>query len=393
MLRVMLEEDGLERLTKLRQVISSGEELGQAEVERLQERLAGEIDNLYGPTEASVDVTWRRCARGEGVEKIPIGRAIANTKIYVLDEAMEVVAEGVRGEIYIGGEGVGRGYWRKAGETAAKYVPDPYSEVGGERLYRTGDEGRVVAGGEVVYEGRLDEQVKVRGMRLELGEVERVLEEKEGVKEAVVVLKERANVGKQLVGYVVEEEGEAASEEELREYLRERLAEWMVPVRYVKVERLPLSPSGKVDRKALPAPSSAWNEVQQDYVAPRTQIEKELAAICTQVLGVERMGVHDNFFDLGGHSLLVMQVVSRVRQLYNVALPLGQLFESPTLAGLAQTINALREAADDPATAATATITAASKSLDKQLAELDQISDEEVKALLELEMDFAEEWK
>jgi amino acid adenylation domain-containing protein/non-ribosomal peptide synthase protein (TIGR01720 family) len=300
----------------------AGEALGRALVEEIYElEQVREVNNLYGPTEDTTYSTWERVERGEAVR---IGKPIANTQAYVLDEQQQVVPVGVRGELYLGGDGLARGYWGRAELTAERFVPDGVSGRSGERLYRTGDEVRYGADGRLEYIGRLDLQVKVRGYRIELGEVEEALQRHESIRESVVVVRDE-----QLVGYVVAAEGATVDVNELREYLGEYLPGYMIPGVIVELAELPLTANGKVDRKALPEPGAM--ESGEEYVGPRTAVEELVAGIWSEVLGVERIGVHDNFFELGGHSLIATQVISRVRETFKVELTLRSLFEAPTL--------------------------------------------------------------
>ena len=273
---------------------------------------------------------------------MPIGGAIANVQMYVLDEKQEVVPEGVSGELYIGGVQVGRGYWKREELTGERFVPNPYGEG---RLYRTGDVGRYVGDGAIEYQGRRDEQVKVRGYRIELGEIEAVLQEHAGVRESAVVVREvrgETEAGtpeKRLVGYVVLEGGVKTSE--LRRYLKERLPEYMVPGVWVEMEGLPVTANGKLDRKGLPEPGGERPELESGYEEPGTETEKKLAEIWAQVLGVEKVGVHDNFFDLGGDSILSLQIISRANQL-GMGVSVRQLFQSQTVAELAEAMESGR---------------------------------------------------
>ena len=311
MLGIFVEEEGKDLGKSVRRVIATGEEL-TAELEgRFHEVVRGvELSNLYGPTEAAVEVTGWKCERGEGRERVPIGRPIGNVRMYVMDERQEVVGVGMRGEMYIGGVGVGRGYYGRGDMSGEKFMPDVYSEEEGSRMYRTGDIGRYRGGGEIEYLGRADNQVKVRGNRVELGEVEGALREHEEVKEAVVMVREEGGGGKRLVGYVVCK-GEIGGEE-LRRHLKQRLPEYMVPSGYVMLEELPLTASGKVDRKALPAAGEAEQVRGEKYEAAGTAAERVLAGIWSKVLRVERVGIHDNFFGLGGDSILSIQVISQI---------------------------------------------------------------------------------
>ena len=296
--------------------------------------------NAYGPTEVTV------CASIfgplEGTEEPLIGRPLGNVRVYVLDECGQLCPVGVSGELYVGGAGVSRGYLNRPGLTAERFVPDGY-KGGGGRLYRTGDRVRWNERGELEYQGRLDEQVKVRGYRIEPGEIETVLQEYPGVLQSAVIAREDTAGDKRLVGYVVWSEGEpAGGVKELRSHVQRRLPEYMVPSAFVSLESLPLTGNGKLDRKALPSPERVRTELASSYVAPADAVEEILAGVWEQVLGVERVGVEDNFFELGGHSLLATQVVSRIRDLFQVELPLRVLFENPTVRAVAAEVELAR---------------------------------------------------
>jgi acyl carrier protein len=245
---------------------------------------------------------------------------------------------GVPGELFIAGVGVGRGYLGRPSLTAERFLPDPFHGEAGSRMYRTGDLVRRLADGRLEFLGRVDHQVKVRGVRIELGEVESVLQQHPGVKQAVALVREDAGGDRRLVGYVVSR-GNGLEERDLRSYLQGSLPDYMMPSALVVLDSLPLNPSGKVDRGALPAPVPGSGEA---YVAPRTEMEEGVAAIWSEVLGVEKVGVEDNFFSLGGHSLLATRIVSRIRQTFGIDLPLRELFESPTVASVAESIEAAR---------------------------------------------------
>ena len=297
------------------------------------------VVNEYGPTETVVGCCVYEVAAAEVKEgAVPIGRPIANTQLYVLDEWQRPVPVGVAGELYVGGAGVTRGYWRRPELTAEKYLPDPFSAQTGARLYRTGDLVRHLADGNLEYLGRADEQVKVRGYRIELGEIEAVLAEHEEVREAIVVVREEAAADKRLVAYLLTEGGAELNNGELRSWLREKLPEYMVPTAFVTLSELPLTPNGKVDRRALPAPEPLQGGSQR--VAPRTPVEELLVGIWAEVLEVGQPGIEDDFFELGGHSLLATQVISRIRQAFEVELPLRTLFEASTPARLAAVVEA-----------------------------------------------------
>ncbi|HEX7241468.1 MAG TPA: amino acid adenylation domain-containing protein, partial [Longimicrobiaceae bacterium] len=294
--------------------------------------------NHYGPTEGTVNTT---VARVTDPRRVSIGRPVANVRVYLLDGYGNPVPAGVPGELHVAGAGVSRGYLGMPALTAERFVPDPFSGEPGARMYRSSDRARWRADGELEYAGRSDFQVKVRGFRIELEEIEAVLRGHGRVREAVVLLREDVPEQAQLVAYVTAREGAEVSHAELREHLAERMPEYMVPGKYVVLERLPVTASGKIDRRALPAPE--WTEAVGD-VGPRTAVEELVAGIWAEVLGIERVGVAANFFEIGGHSLLATQVASRTRQTFGVEVPLRALFESPTVAGLAECIEALRNA-------------------------------------------------
>jgi amino acid adenylation domain-containing protein len=290
------------------------------------------VVNLYGPSEDTTYSTWAELERGDAGAP-PIGRPLHDTRFYLLDTALQPVPRGVRGEVYLAGDGLARGYLDRPGLTAERWIPDPFGAPG-ERMYRTGDLARLRPDGQLEYSGRADSQVKVRGFRIEPGEIETLLRGQPAVAEAVVVAREDVPGDRRLVGYVVPAAGAAVpAEAELRGWLRERLPEHMVPTAFMALEAFPLTPSGKTDRRALPAPE--YRESGAGYVAPRGEMEEGLVKIWEEVLRRSPVGVHDNFFDLGGHSLLVMQVVARVRTTFGVELPIPALFEQPTVAGLA----------------------------------------------------------
>ncbi|HYH79871.1 MAG TPA: amino acid adenylation domain-containing protein, partial [Longimicrobium sp.] len=305
--------------------------------------------NMYGPTETTIYTTAHACAPGVA-EAPPIGRPVEGARVYVLDAWGEPVPVDVAGELHVGGAGVARGYLGRAGLTAERFVPDAFGGEAGGRLYRTGDRARWRADGELEFLGRVDAQVKIRGFRIEPAEVESALLEHPGVREAVVAAREAPSGiagDRRLVGYVVAAPGETLSPAALREHVRARLPEHMVPSAVVELESLPLTPGGKLDRKALPEPEYAADADR--YEAPRTPVEEVLAGIWAEVLRLERVGVEESFFDLGGHSLLATRVISRVRELFGVELPLRALFEGPTVAELAGRVEEMRRAGEGAA--------------------------------------------
>jgi amino acid adenylation domain-containing protein/FkbM family methyltransferase len=340
MLQIFIDSLEAGSCASLKRVICSGEALSLELQERFHARLPAELHNLYGPTEAAVDVTAWACERGAQRYSVPIGRPIANTTIYILDSKLRPVAVGMAGELHIGGVGLARGYLNHPELTAERFIPDPFSTTPGARLYKTGDLARYLANGEIEYLGRLDFQVKVRGLRIELEEIEAVLTEHEAVREAVVVAREDKPGDVRLVAYLVCRDELSVTSGELRLHAGQKLPDYMVPSAFVMLDELPLSPNGKLDRRALPEPE--WSSPDaKSYIAPRTTTEEIVAGIWMEVLGAKQVSVHDNFFEIGGHSLLATQVISRVRQTFHVELLLRKVFEKPTVEGLAEIIDAM----------------------------------------------------
>ncbi|MEH1166780.1 amino acid adenylation domain-containing protein [Micromonospora sp. CPCC 205539] len=341
MLTVFLAEDGVEAATALRRVICSGEELPLAAARDFTARLPGcGLHNLYGPTEAAIDVSSWACdpVLLAEVASVPIGAPISNLRLHVLDARGNPCPVGVAGELHIGGVGLARGYHRRAALTAERFVPDPFSGEAGARLYRTGDLARwQVApggrpGGVLEFLGRIDHQVKLRGLRIELGEIESALRAQPGVTEAVVLVREDTPGDKRLTGYLVG----AAEHDAVKVALKETLPEYMVPAAFVTLDALPLTPNGKLDRKALPAPV-VTRAASVALVEPRDDTERLLADIWSDVLGVATLGIDDDFFDLGGHSMLATQVVARIRKAEHGGRPVGvmDLFQQRTIRDLA----------------------------------------------------------
>jgi amino acid adenylation domain-containing protein len=297
--------------------------------------------NAYGVTEATIDSTYldiesSEMLRGEGF--VPIGHPFPNTKTYVLDRHMEPCPIGVPGVLYIGGAGVARGYLNRPELNAEKFVRDPFSGEPGARLYNSGDAARYLPDGNIEFLGRTDNQVKIRGFRIELGEIEAVLSKHASVKQAVVVAREFSPGDPGLVAYVVPADGQGIDIATVRSFLKGKLPAYMLPSAFEVLDKIPLNANRKVDRKALPAPKKKSADLERDFVAPRTEIEQNLAAIWSEVLNFSPVGAHDNFFELGGHSLMAIQVISRVRNRFEVELPLRTLFENPTVAELGAVI-------------------------------------------------------
>jgi amino acid adenylation domain-containing protein len=309
------------------------------------ENLPCPLVNHYGPTENTVVTTWTVVPPAVAATPAPpIGRPIANTQLYVLDRHLQPLPIGVPGELHIAGVGLARGYHHRPRLTAEKFIPNPFSKDPRARLYKTGDWVRYLPDGHIEFLGRMDHQVKVRGNRIELGEIENALVQHPTVRDAVVVARESAPGENCLVVYLVPPSGQTLAPHVLREFLKHKLPDYMVPSAFVVLEALPLSPNGKVDRSALPAPKLE-EALEKTFVAPRTPVEQSLAGIWSAVLGLRQVGIHDNFFELGGHSLLATQVISRVCGVFQLDFPLHNLFESPTVAGLAARIEQARQAA------------------------------------------------
>ena len=342
--------DALRRLASLRYVFLGGEPIN---VSRLREwasapHFKAEVVNTYGPTECTDTCSSFRLSDFEQspTSAPPIGKPNDNAELLILDRHLNLVPQGVAGELCVGGAGVGRGYLNDPAATAEKFIPHPFSAEPGARLYKTGDLARHLPDGNIEFLGRLDQQVKVRGYRVEPGEIEAVMRQHEAVKECVVVARADAHGDPRLVAYVVAGQGaRPPAAAGLRRYLADRLPAHMVPSVFVPLDELPLTPSGKVNRRALPAPDAAGDEGRAEHVAPRTPVEEVLAGIWRELLGVRRVGVYDNFFELGGHSLLAMRCLSAMRRLFRMEIPLRVLFETANLEELAR---ALKTCEDQP---------------------------------------------
>jgi acyl-coenzyme A synthetase/AMP-(fatty) acid ligase/acyl carrier protein len=368
---------GGEGMRSLEVVVSAGEASDEEVVRRWRE--GREVINAYGPTESTVCATMGEMREGRGEAEV-IGRAIGGVKVRVEREGGEEVGIGIEGELMIGGEGVGRGYVGREEETAERYVPGKRGE--GEREYRSGDRVKVRGDGRIEYRGRRDGQVKVRGYRVETGEIEEVIREQAEVLDAIVMANNKAHQTDILVAYVVPRprygsangqeyarNDPAISASELRSFLQQKLPEYMIPSSFVILDEFPLTTSGKIDRKAL-AKMDRGRTGLAAYVAPRTPIESSLAEIWSEVLGVEEIGIHDNFFELGGHSLLATQVVSRVRDTFNVEMPASAVFDAPTIAEFSVALVEKQAGS------------ANGEFVQDLLAEISQLSDAEVESIL-----------
>ncbi len=333
----MLLDAGWHRSPNLK-ILCGGEALPRELANQILPRCSS-LWNMYGPTETTIWSSVLKVEEG-GAGTVSIGRPIANTQMYVLDRHMAPVPDGVAGELYIGGDGLARGYFNRPELTAEKFVPDPFRRKPGARLYRTGDLARYLADGTIAFLGRSDFQVKLRGHRIELGEIEAALTQHADIRQAVVVVREDKPNDQRLVAYLV---GETVEASDLKNHLRETLPDYMIPSVFMTLESLPLTPNGKIDRKALPVPEYQ-RDTSADFIAPQTALERDLAGIFGQVLHLEEVGATDDFFSLGGHSLLATQVISRIRQALQVELPLRTIFEAPTVAGIASRIEKLQGA-------------------------------------------------
>jgi amino acid adenylation domain-containing protein len=362
MIQALLDLAGSIELPGLRWLIACGEAFPPDLCRRWMQRFPHiRVLNAYGPAECSDDVSYYEVPAppAETDTVVPVGWPVDNTRLYLLDARLDPVPVGVPGEICVAGIQVGRGYLHRPELTAERFVPDPF-DTSGQRLYRTGDLGRYRADGAIEFLGRIDHQVKIRGFRIEPGEIETQLLKHPRVEQALVVAREDGRSGKRLVAYVVGRDADPGLADELRAWLGVRLPNYMVPSAFVRLDAMPLGANGKIDRKRLPAPDSIARP-EDLYVAPRNPTEDILAGIWKEVLGVERVGVHDDFFELGGHSLLAVQVLARVRAAFGIDIPLGRLFEAATVEQLALAVEEFL------------------------IGELDGLSEEEVLALLESE--------
>ena len=349
-LEALLHSAQAKQILPRKYLLTGGETLTPKLVEKILElNPACEIFNHYGPTETTVgsltlrlkDYDWKNAQAAS----IPIGRPIANTQVYILDQHLEPVPEGVIGELYIAGAGVTSGYLNQPERTAERFIPNPFSQDPNARMYRTGDLARYLEHGDVEFLGRADDQVKIRGFRIELGEIEAVLSQHPGVKQAVILARADERGEKRLLGYVVARDANLTTDG-LRTYLKEQLPEYMVPAALMLLPKLPLNANGKIDRQALPEPEQAATKA---YIAPRTPTEELVASIWQEVLRLPQISVYEDFFRIGGHSLLATQVISRMRRSLNVELPLRMLFEHSTVADLAEQIDKVHRKEDGSA--------------------------------------------
>ncbi|HET8842748.1 MAG TPA: MupA/Atu3671 family FMN-dependent luciferase-like monooxygenase, partial [Ktedonobacteraceae bacterium] len=348
--RILATDDAtLSAMRNLRVLLLGGEALSPALANQLRSTLSAEIYNMYGPTETTIWSTVYPIETPQ--ENIPIGRPISNTQIYILDPHLQPVPLGVIGEIYIGGAGVVRGYLQKPELTAERFLPDQFATTPGARLYKTGDRGRYLPDGTLEFLGRGDYQVKIRGHRIEPGEIETVLEGHPQVSECAVIayVPDTGAQEKRLAAYIVPKTETEVILEEVRSFLQEKLPSYMLPNAFVLLDHLPLTPNKKVDKKALPLPDASQTGVQIHYRAPHTSMEEILAGIWAEILGLEKVGIDEIFFELGGYSLQATQLIARLRTLFQVDLPLRSFFDTPTVAGLSRQIEIALQLRDEQA--------------------------------------------
>ncbi|TBR57179.1 non-ribosomal peptide synthetase, partial [Westiellopsis prolifica IICB1] len=333
LLQILVEQRGIETCYSLKQIFCGGEALPITLQEKLFSNLNVNLHNIYGPTEACIDATFWTCNQGTERQFVPIGRPITNAQIYILDEYLQPVPVGVPGELHIGGAGLARGYLNRPELTQEKFIPNPFSKETESRLYKTGDLARYLEDGNIEYLGRIDNQVKIRGFRIELGEIEAVLSQYPHVQANCVIARSDTATDQRLIAYIVAQAEQTPTTRELRQFLKSKLPDYMVPSAFVILESLPLTPSGKIDRRALPIPSQ--RTPLDTFVSPRNQLELQLVQIWSKILKLDNVGVKDNFFDLGGHSLLAPYLIAQIKQHFGKDIPLATIFQHPTIEELA----------------------------------------------------------
>jgi amino acid adenylation domain-containing protein len=337
LLQVFLENPHASKCTTLKRVTTGGERLSVKVQEKFFQVLNADLYNGYGATETTIAVCYWKCQPNQAYSTVPIGKPINNTQVYILNSHLQPLPVGITGELYIAGDGLARGYLNRPDLTAQKFINNPF---GDGQLYKTGDLARYLPDGNIEFIGRIDEQIKIRGFRVELGEIENNLLEHSNIKETVVVALENEQGEKYLVAYLITNESLKITE--IRDYLTQKLPNYMLPSAFVFLDEFPLTPNGKIDKKALPKPDFENNR-ENEFIAPSNDIEIKLAQIWQEVLKVEKIGINDNFFSLGGHSLLATQIVSRIRTNFSLELPLIYLFEYPTIKSLSEHIILLKE--------------------------------------------------
>jgi len=335
MLQLFLEEDGVNSCTSLKRVFCSGEALKYDHKQRFFELLNAELHNLYGPTEAAVDVTYWQCRKDDPLKFVPIGYPVANTRIYILDPDLQPVPAGCSGELHIGGIQVARGYLNRKELTEKKFIPDPFSKAPGAKLYKTGDLARFLPDGSIEYIGRIDFQVKIRGLRVELGEIENRISEYPGIAQNVVIVFEDTPGNQLLVSYYTENPLLEIDTVKLRKFLQNILPDYMVPQHFIKLDSIPLSSNGKIDRKALPSPSFE-RKTNAIYIEPRSKEEIIIADVWKELLMLDKVGIDDSFFDLGGHSLLLIRMLIKLKSHFERELCIIDFFRYPSIRKLGE---------------------------------------------------------
>jgi acyl-coenzyme A synthetase/AMP-(fatty) acid ligase/acyl carrier protein len=368
MLRMISEEADLERCLALRHVCTFGEPLTPWLQQRFFSRSRAQLSVVYGATEAP-SAAFLRCKRENPQPILALGNPLPQKEIYLVNDRLERVPSGVRGEICIGGK-LARGYLNRPDLTAEKFIPHPFSQEPGARLYRTGDLGRSFPDGNIEFLGRTDDQIKIRGFRIEPVEIEKAICRHPSVLEAILVAREDKPERKRLVAYVVSQDDSRPAIRDILGLLKQELPDYMIPSAFVFLDALPLSPNGKIDRNALPAPGNARPDIGVPFVAPRTPLEEELAEIWKEVLSLDSVGIDDNFLDLGGHSLLASQIISQVIKHFQLDLPVQLLFDSPTVAEMAVVIANSEAGKFDQ------------DELERVLAELESVSESEARRIV-----------
>ena len=367
-LRTILSEPGLERCRSLRHIVCFGEPL-TADLQSLYfSKLSAELSLYYGATEAP-SATYRKCQPSDTRNITVLGQPLPGVQLHLLNDSLEPVINGTCGEIYLGGR-LARGYFKHPDLTAEKFIPHPFSTEPGARLYKTGDLGRHLPGGSIEFVGRVDDQVKIRGFRVELGEIAKAIRQHPKISDAFVLALDADSDHSRIIAYAVPSQRSAISTEDLRAFIQLKLPDYMVPARLIFLDALPVSPNGKIDRKALPVPGRLRPALDTPFVAGRTPLEKDLAQIWGEVLDLDQIGIHDNFLDLGGNSLAATQIVSRVIARFQIETPLRTLFQSPTVAEMAVVISGYQDKK------------LGKKELAKILDELESLGEEEARRLV-----------
>ena len=343
LLQVFLENPQASECKTLTRITTGGERLSVQLQDKFFQILKADLYNGYGATETTIAVCYWKCQRNQNYSTVPIGKPINNTQVYILNSDLQPLSVGIAGELHIAGDGLARGYLNRPDLTAKKFIDNPFVETRHAlslRLYKTGDLCRYLPDGNIEFIGRIDNKVKIRGFRIELGEIEGTLNQHPEIRETLVIAREHKNNNNYLVAYIIS--SQKISRGKLREYLADKLPNYMIPSGFIFLNKFPLNPNGKIDKKALPEFDYQENK-ENEYIPPSNDIEMKLTNIWQEVLGVEKIGINDNFFLLGGHSLLATQVVSRIRNQFKVELPLKYMFEYPTIKGLSEHIIMLND--------------------------------------------------